>query len=178
VPVQKEKKTAPILRTQCLTLDMLNPTDQLGLYLFFIGSTMGIKYLCLIFDVVPSVCSDVHTRIQLCVITHLKKHPLAKVRFPGAEKMALFASLIQRREPAVDDVIGFMDGLALTSECTSEAIEQNAMYNGYHSDTMVNNIFAYGPDGKVFLCAINFPGSWHDGSITSNIFSVHSIMNQ
>jgi hypothetical protein len=34
---------------------------------------------------------------------------------------------------------------------------------------MVNNVFAYGPDGKVFLCAINFPGSWPDGSITANI---------
>jgi hypothetical protein len=42
------------------------------------------------------------------------------------------------------------------------------MYNGYHSDTIVNNIFAYGPDGKVFLCAINFPDSWHDGSLTMN----------
>ncbi len=69
----------------------------------------------------------------------------------------------------MDDVIGFLDGLSLTSECSSEVIEQNAMYNGYHSDTMVNNIFAYGPDGKVFLCAINFPGSWHDGSLTANV---------
>ncbi len=33
----------------------------------------------------------------------------------------------------------------------------------------MNNVFAYGPDGKVFLCAINFPGSWPDGSITANI---------
>jgi hypothetical protein len=62
-----------------------------------------------------------------------------------------------------------MDGLALTYECTSELIEQNAMYNGYHSDTMVSNMIAYGSDGKVFLCAINFPGSWHDGSIKANI---------
>jgi hypothetical protein len=34
---------------------------------------------------------------------------------------------------------------------------------------MVNNIIAYGPDGKVFLTAINFPSSWHDGSMTANI---------
>ena len=34
---------------------------------------------------------------------------------------------------------------------------------------MVNNVFADGPDGKVFLCTINFPGSWHDRSITANI---------
>ncbi len=30
---------------------------------------------------------------------------------------------------------------------TLEPIEQNAMYSGYHSDTMINNLFAYGPDG-------------------------------
>jgi hypothetical protein len=32
---------------------------------------------------------------------------------------------------------------------------------------MVNNVFAYGPDGKVFFAAINFPGSWADGSLTA-----------
>jgi len=42
------------------------------------------------------------------------------------------------------------------------------MYSGYHSDTMVNNLFAYAPDGKVIFCAINFPGSWHDGSIMAD----------
>ena len=114
-------------------------------------------------------CSAVINKMLQLVVTKLKHHPLAKVKFPSEEKMAHFAQLSQEREPAVDDVIGFMDGLALTSECTSDELEQNAMYNGYHSDTMVNNVFVYGPDGKVFLCAINFPGSWHDGSITANI---------
>jgi len=40
------------------------------------------------------------------------------------------------------------------------------MYTGYLSDTMVNNIFAYGPNGKVFLCAINFPGNILIGPIS------------
>ncbi len=40
------------------------------------------------------------------------------------------------------------------------------MYTGYLSDTMVNNIFAYGPNGKVFLCAINFPGNIFIGPIS------------
>jgi hypothetical protein len=149
--------------------ELLHPTAQLGLLLFFIGSTMGIKHICLLFGVVPSVCSKIIIKMLHLVVKKLKKRPLAQVRFPTAEKMAYFAQLIQAREPVVDDVIGFMDGVSLTSECTSEVIEQNAMYSGYHSDTMVNNVFAYGPDGKVFLCAINFPGSWHDGSITANI---------
>jgi hypothetical protein len=32
---------------------------------------------------------------------------------------------------------------------------------------MVNNVFAYGPSGKVFFAAINFPWSWTDSSLTA-----------
>jgi len=31
---------------------------------------------------------------------------------------------------------------------------------------MINNLLAYGPDGRVVFCSINSPGSWHQGSIT------------
>ena len=75
--------------------------------------------------------------------------------------------MIEAREPSVPDVIGFMDGLSLSSQCTDERNIQNAYYCGYDCDTMVNNVFAYGPDGKVFFCAINYPGSWADGSLTA-----------
>ena len=121
------------------------------------------------FGVVPSVCSKIINKMLHLLVKKLMKHPLAKITFPSSEKMAYFAQLIQAREPLVDDVIGFMDPVSFTTECTPEQIEQNAMYNGSRSDTMNNNIFVYGPDGKVFLCVINFPGSWHDRSITANI---------
>ena len=75
--------------------------------------------------------------------------------------------MVHEREPLVDDIIGFMDSVSFPSECTDECVEQNTYYCGYDCDTMVNNVFAYGPDGKVFLAAINFPGSWADGSLTS-----------
>jgi hypothetical protein len=52
------------------------------------------------------------------------------------------------------------------SECTDKQIEQNTFYCGYDCDTIVNNVFAFGPDGKVFFAAINFPGSWADGALT------------
>jgi hypothetical protein len=148
---------------------LMDPIAQLGLYLFFVGSTMGIKHLCLIFGVTPSVCSRTITAMLSLVVQKFKIHPWARVKFPDVDQMASFARQIKSREPEVDDVIGFMDGLLLTSECTSEMLEQNSMYNGYHSDTMVNNLIANGPDGKVFLCAVNFPANWHDGSITANI---------
>jgi len=52
-----------------------------------------------------------------------------------------------------------MDGLGLATEMTNERIEQNVYYCGYDCDTMVNNVLVFGPDGKVFFCAINYPGS-------------------
>jgi hypothetical protein len=81
--------------------------------------------------------------------------------------MREYAAMVQTREPLVDNIIGFMDGVSFPAECTDDCIAQNAMYCGYDCDMMVNNVFAYGPDGKVFFAAINFPGSWADGSLTS-----------
>jgi len=36
---------------------------------------------------------------------------------------------------------------------------------------MINNVLVFGPDGKVFLCALNYPGSWSDGTLTARFFS-------
>jgi hypothetical protein len=147
----------------------MHSTAQLGLLLFYIGSTMGMKHLCMIFGITPSTCSEIISKMLTKVVHKHIRHPLAIVQFPSAKKMEYFARLIHQHEPKVDDVIGFMDGLLLTSECTSEMLEENSMYNGYHSNTMLNNLIAHGPDGKVFICAVNSPSSWHDGSITANI---------
>ncbi len=76
--------------------------------------------------------------------------------------------MVQAREPLVNDIIGFMDGISFPTECTSERVQQNAFYCGYDCDTMVKNVFAYdGLDGKVFFAMVNFPGSWADGSLTA-----------
>ena len=65
-------------------------------------------------------------------------------------------AMINAREPLVDDVIGFMDGVSLPTECTSEELEQNAMYDGYTCDTAVNNVLAYGPDVRFFCVLLIF----------------------
>ena len=145
----------------------LSAEGQLGLLLFYVGSTMPYKHLCLLFGITPSACSRIVNKMLNRVVRNLRFHPHARVKFPNNAKMQQFASMIEAREPSVSDVIGFMDGLSLSSQCTDERNIQNAYYCGYDCDTMVNNVFAYGPDGKVFFCAINFPGSWADGSLTA-----------
>lgn len=133
---------------------------QLGLYL-----KMGIKHICLLFGVTPSSCSRVIMKIMHKLVRVLKWNNFAAVRFPAEEKASAFAELISLREPKAKNSIGFMDGLSLHTKCTSEQRTQNTFYNGYHGDTMVNNVLVYGPDGKVFFCCLNYPGSWHDAAI-------------
>ncbi len=36
----------------------------------------------------------------------------AEVKFPSDAKMREFADMVQAREPLVDDIIGFMDGVS------------------------------------------------------------------
>jgi hypothetical protein len=91
-------------------------------------------------------------------------HPLAWVKFPDKVEMSEFAAMIEAPEPLVDNVVGFMDGMPLPVECTDKQMGQNTMYCGYSCDTMVNNVLAFGPDGKVFLCALNLLGSWTAGN--------------
>ena len=132
---------------------------------------MSYRHLCMLFGITPSVCSRIINKMLSKVVRKLRNHPFAQVRFPDEHKMREYADMVQLREPEVDDIIGFMDGVSFSSECTDERIEQNAFYCGYDCDTTVNNVFAFGPDGKVFFAAINFPGSWADGSLTARFLA-------
>jgi len=130
----------------------------------------------MIFGIVPGVCSKVVRAMLRLAVHRLAENPIAEVRFPSDEKMRRFAGMVQSREPLVDDVIGFVDGVSIPAECTDERFEQNPFYCGYDCDTMVNNVFAYGPDGKVFFAAVNFPGSWADGVLTVRF--LHALKNK
>jgi hypothetical protein len=79
--------------------------------------------------------------------------------------MAIFARMVSNREPSVDHIIGFVDGLSIPVQCSSDPKEQSAHYNGYSDDTTINNVFAFAPTGKIIYAWINFPGSWHDAQV-------------
>ena len=81
------------------------------------------------FGITPSTCSEIINKILSQVVHKLIRHPMTRVQFqfPDAEKMEYFARLIHQCDPKVDDVIGFMDGLLLISECALEVLEQNAI---------------------------------------------------
>jgi len=84
--------------------------DRRVLYLVFIGSTGSLKYLCLIFGVVPSVASEVLKKMRILVVKMLKRNQHARVKFPDLTERREFARMINHRERMVSDCIGFVDG--------------------------------------------------------------------
>ena len=139
----------------------------MGLLLYYLASTTNYEHLCLLFGITPSMCSCILRDMLKLDVKQFRYNPLARIKFPSPQKMHVFAKIINNHEPAVDDVIGFMNGVSLASEGTSDCVTQNVFYSDYDYDTMENNVFAYGLDGNVFFSAINFLGSWADGSLTA-----------
>jgi hypothetical protein len=92
-------------------------------------------------------------------VKRLRYHPLARIKFPGEQKMQMFAEMIRHREPTISNVIGFMDGLGLAMEMTDKRIQQNACYCGYNCNTMISNVLVFGPDGKVFFVPLIIRGA-------------------
>jgi hypothetical protein len=147
----------------------LDEPAQVGLFLFFIGSKMGVNHLCLLFGITPSACSRYLAIVLKRVVRSLRHHHSARIKFPSEEKLQDFEQLITAREPLASGIVGFVDGLSLPVECSHDERIQSTYYNGYKGDTVVNNVFAFGPDGKIFLAAINYPGAWHDSAVASEL---------
>jgi len=125
----------------------------------------------MLFGIVPSSCS-VYIREMLQLICQaLEKCSSSRIRFPSFDEMENLARLVKIREPLVDNVIGFIDGLRLPVECSSDEIAQSVDYSGYNHDTMCNNVFVFSSSGKIVLASINCPGSWHDSSTACDLLA-------
>jgi hypothetical protein len=116
---------------------------------------MKHKTLCQLFGVTESTVSrDLKSTLNL-VLASLQMNIDAAIVWPNNATKAEFASLIHHREPLVSNAFGFVDGLNLHTECSSESNEQNAYYNAWLSDTVVANIFVFSPLGILFCLNMN-----------------------
>ena len=126
---------------------------------------MKIKFISCIFGATLSVAKRTIRFMRTAVCNALIRNPAARIRFPNEAQKAEFAEMIKKREPSVHNIIGFIDGVAIPVKCPSDDAGQSAYYNGYRHDTVVNNVFAFGPNGKIIFACINNPGSWHDSQV-------------
>jgi len=107
---------------------------------------------CKIFGCTPTRCSLVINRQLHFLSRILKNNEKAQILWPNSlEEKEYLADLVHRREPKVSDVIGFTDGVSLPIQCTSDPISQATNYNGYHHDTMCNNVFCFASTGKIIF---------------------------
>jgi hypothetical protein len=60
------------------------------------------------------------------------------------------------------DVWGACDGLKLQIEESGNWFIQNQFYNGWTHGHYVSCIFVFSADGRIRICVINTPGTWHD----------------
>ncbi|QRW03575.1 DDE superfamily endonuclease [Ceratobasidium sp. AG-Ba] len=160
-----EEHGHPRLRCRSLSAD-----GALGLLLYWITSTSTETALAELFAIVPSVvCRYIHFAIHLLVHI-LRRLPESQVTWPTPAEMANFAHLINRRHPAIDGAFGFIDGLSLPAQTSSDPRIQEATYNGWHHSRRINNILVFAPTGCVITCKLNAPGSWHDARVAQHIY--------
>jgi hypothetical protein len=109
--------------------------------------------------------------MEVIVCNKLKDHDQCKIKLPNNElERQEYANIISKREPWIRNCIGFVDCVAIPIECSSDQDKQDVFNNGYHGDTMVNNVLAFAPTGKVIFAAINHPGSsWHDSTVAARL---------
>ena len=91
----------------------------------------------------------------------------AKVKLSSREKIEMYCESIRAKYPVVlaGLVWGAMDGLKLNIQESGKVYEQNQYYNGWTHGHYVNSLFVFGPDGKICICVLNAPGTFHDNTM-------------
>ena len=157
---------------------LLTCEDQVGLLMIHVTSSMGQKHLGVMFGVLPATVSTTLSAMIPRCHTKLLKHPAAAIKFPGIEQQCQYAAMITRRQGEVHDVIGFLDGVQLPAQCSEQKEAQSVNYNGYKHDTFSNTVYLFAPTGKIIYAALNYPGSWHDSSVSRKLNNAVIAMNE
>eukprot|EP00536_Pseudo-nitzschia_multiseries_P015274 jgi/Psemu1/41848/gm1.41848_g len=85
----------------------------------------------------------------------LQKHPKAMVKAPTEEEVEEYIAVI---------VWAATDGLKVKIQHLLDWLVQSYFYNSWVSDTYVNSVFAFAPDGRIRICNYNYPDSWHNST--------------
>ena len=91
--------------------------------------------------------------------------PDARIEHPTEAQIRFFQSVIAEKYPHVAEAWAAADGLKLEFEKAGSHATQNKFYNGWTHGHYVNSVFVYSPDGKIRMCLINAPGTFHDSNM-------------
>ena len=112
-------------------------------------------------------------KILLSVLQH---HDEASVILPTQDEVDKYVDAIGQKYETLGEqkVWAAADGLKVPLAKSTKWRVQNQYYNGWTGDTYVNCVFVFAPDGKIRICTLNAPGTWHDSTIAE--YGVYSKM--
>ena len=96
-----------------------------------------------------------------CLLHALSRDVDSKVLIPTISQVKFFQEVIGAKYPLCSDVWAAADGLKLLIQKSTDERKQNMHYNGWKSGHYINCVFVYTPDGKIALCVLNAPGTFH-----------------
>lgn len=128
----------------------LDAAGALGLVLHYLASTMHELSLQQIFGLIPSTITRYLSFSLKILLSILRKIPAARIEWPWGETFNRFTRHIVERHDRLFGAFGFIDGLKLPVEESSDQDIENAMYNGWLHDHYISNILVFGPDGAHF----------------------------
>ncbi|EUC59327.1 DDE family endonuclease [Rhizoctonia solani AG-3 Rhs1AP] len=156
----------PWLRRRLLPAD-----GALGLTLHWLTSTASNSALEQIFAIVPAVLSHYLSFSLQILVYVLCNLPEGQIIWPSPDEMDAFSAMIQQRHPAIWGAFGFVDGLNLPVETSSDLQLEESTYNGWLHSHRIGNIFVFAPNGCIIACKLNAPGSWHDFCVARHVYT-------
>jgi len=150
---------------------LLEASGGLGLVLHYLNSAAEEVELQMIFALTPSSCSR-YIRFGLNTLSlTLSKMPAAQIRWPTERQMQEYSDMIETRHGSIlRGGFGFVDGLNLKVQTSSDPMVENMTYNGWLHGHFISSVIAFAPTGEIIYLVTNCPGSWHDAKIASSLY--------
>ena len=95
----------------------------------------------------------------------LSREKCALISLPEADEVNFFSKVISAKYPVLTNVWAAADGLKLAIQAPTDFRKQNKYYNGWHHSHNINSVFVFSPDGKIRICLVNAPGTFHDSTM-------------
>jgi hypothetical protein len=146
----------------------MDAVGTLGLVLYWFRTRGSVaRAVCMAFGLTATPMYKWIKFGRRALLFALQHHPHAKVSLPTAQEVDRYAAAIASRHPPLrpHKVWAAADGLKILLQRSSDWAIQNQHHNGWKDDTYVNSVFVFAPDGRIRICTINAPGTWHDSNM-------------
>ena len=111
------------------------------------------------------------------VLLHvLSRDSDSKVSLPTVNDVRFYQAAISEKYPLCHEVWGAADGLKLLIQSSEDEAKQNKNFNGWTHGHYINCCFVFAPDGKIRVCILNAPGTFHDSTMAD--YGVYDAMEK